>query len=309
LADHDVREFCRAGGFGAVQPNRQKETLRSPALRTCVNCQFRKAVPPLFPNVNNLNLRPNARDFKFDRELNGYKKQDVDGKLNELFRQIDDLTAQNNSLNDAIGQFDAEIRALTESARALEQERIHENMRLAGVMTTAGKTAEETVAKARWQAEQIIANARLEGQKALEAALREASDVKRQAAADAAAVREALNSLNRTLLTTRQATEQYFTSISAVLGGALYTPPDIPAPKPSSAYTPAPAPVLDAPLEYSPAHTFKPEPPPYTPTEAAAPETQQDSVADQYEDFLKSMGLTPDDMLQTPGDCIGHFGS
>ncbi|MDR2156855.1 MAG: hypothetical protein LBO81_03630 [Clostridiales Family XIII bacterium] len=63
------------------------------------------------------------RDFRFRRELNGYDKQEVDEKLEELFGRIDALTAQTHSLNAAIGQFEEKIRALSESTRRLERER------------------------------------------------------------------------------------------------------------------------------------------------------------------------------------------
>jgi cell division septum initiation protein DivIVA len=251
----------------------------------------------LFPDVNNLNLRPNPRDFKFERELNGYKKQAVDDKITELFRQIDGLTAQNSRLNGAMEQFDEKIRVLTDSTKQLEQERIHENMRLANVMTNAGKTAEETVAQARLQAEQIIADALLEGQKALDAALREANAVSQQANAEATAMRDALNSLNQTLLVAHQSSSQYFNSMNTILSGALHTLPEAPAPKPPP--TPASAPPI-------------PEVTPLYSPSAASAQVPEDlpPAADQYEQMLKSMGLTPDDMTpKNKGDCLGHFGS
>ena len=62
------------------------------------------------------------RNFKFTREMRGYKKQQVDEKTNELYAQIDSLTAQNRRLNDALGEINEKIHILTESANQLRKE-------------------------------------------------------------------------------------------------------------------------------------------------------------------------------------------
>jgi cell division initiation protein len=227
----------------------------------------------LFPDVDKLNLRPNARNFKFGRELRGYKKQEVDGKINELFRQIDALTAQNSNLSGAMGQFEGKIRALTASTQQLEQERIHENMRLASVMTNAGKTAEETLTQARRQAEQILADARLEGQKVLDDANSRAAALKRQTDTDVTEMQDLLNQMDAALLDIRMATEKYCTEAAAIMNHVNTAVPYIPPPPPVyTAPIPAPPP---APTAYVPQPLPEAEP---------LPETQM-GATDQYEDF------------------------
>ena len=153
----------------------------------------------MYPNIESLNLRPDDRNFKFDRKFQGYCPEQVDEKIDELYKKINDLTEQNTSMNNAIGEFDEKIRALAENTDKLQQERVQESLRLANVLTNAGKAAEETMENAQLQAERILANARYEAQKITDIANSEVDAIKEQVKIDITAVREMLIGVEQSL--------------------------------------------------------------------------------------------------------------
>ena len=279
----------------------------------------------MYPDIGNLNLRPDGRNFKFDRSMRGYDPRQVDEKINELYAQIENLTSQNQRLNGAMGEFNNKIRLLTENANKLQQERIQENMRLASAMTEAVRISDESKAKAQAQMDQAAANARIEAQRIIDAARAEAQKVtgnayseasvirseaetaKRQIDADIAAVREILNNIERSFRDALDSGENYYANMSAVIRGAKTTlpeptpePADVTSPYQPQVYTPAPASTQTIPFTQDQA---------FKPLDAQTTAPKQPPVED-YDAMLKRLGVTPDDMIQRPkGNCLGHFGS
>ena len=49
----------------------------------------------MYPDIENLNIRPGDRNFKFDRTMRGYDPQQVDEKLNDLYARIEKFMSEN----------------------------------------------------------------------------------------------------------------------------------------------------------------------------------------------------------------------
>ena len=234
----------------------------------------------MYPDIDALKLRPDARDYRFDRSVRGYDPQQVDAKLAELHAQIDDLTAEKQRLGGTLSEFEGKIRALSESAEKLQKERIGENLRLAGLMTDAGRIADETKAKARFEAEQLIASAKAEIER-LVAPLRANAQLAHNARfADAgmAAVPVKLAEIEQNLREVREYIERGFAPPQS-----HEAPPLLP-----------------------------PEPIPPTADQAFQP-LEDSANYDDYQAFLSKMGLSSGEP-QWPaggsdGNCIGRFGS
>ena len=221
-------------------------------------------------------------NIQFTRSRKGYDPQEVDAVMTELQKQLADLNQRNDSLSNAIAQYDSEVRRLAEGTKQLQEERMQESLRMNGLMNVAAKMAEEAKREALNQANETIENARRETVLAVENARREVERIRSQAQTEMAAAKAALTKLSEYTARIRQSNEQYTLGANAqisvvdvlihnALSGLPYTASSQPLP-----LTPP------AQAEQNIPHSAEPLPP--------VP------AADPYEDFvktLKEMGQQP----------------
>ena len=107
----------------------------------------------------------------------GYSAREVDEALEELSERVEMLTRENEELKEENERFletlescNEKLREFSENTNQMESEREREKLRIANILTSAEKTAEQTLTEAEWEAQAILGKA---GRKA-EELLREA---------------------------------------------------------------------------------------------------------------------------------------
>ena len=175
---------------------------------------------------------PSAQNLKFAREWRGYRPQEVDLVLDALFNKNKDLSDENARLRETLAQCEPKIQQLTQNTAALEQERLKENLRLAEVMTSAGKAAEGVVAEARRKAAELAAAAETAAEETLADARRRtvkmvadaelaAKTIQKNAEVDARVAYKEMSRLIEVIQTAQDSSNRHYEQLNAVLRGAV----------------------------------------------------------------------------------------
>jgi len=233
-------------------------------------------------------------DFNFTPSRRGYDPEEVEVVLAAHKQQLEILSDQNRRLkeeyvkaSETLARCNARIQKLFENTQVLQQERQRETMRLAQVMTAAGKTAEETVSDARRKAAEIIADANIAAERSWQKAKAEVDAAQRE-----------LESLIQVLHTARDSSNQHFDSLNAVLKSIS----NIMASKKTN-YSPAEHPQGAFEPKFA-AGNFQPE------SRLPAHNAPSDNT-DIYDAFLNEMGLADSRYRgghTARGKIIEHFG-
>ena len=245
-----------------------------------------------------LDMRKNQYDnidFNFTPSRKGYDPEEVEVVLAAHKQQLELLSEQNRRLkeeyvkaSETLSRCNARIQMLFENTQVLQQERQRETMRLAQVMTAAGKTAEETVSDARRKAAEIIADANIAAERSWQKAKVEVDAAQRE-----------LESLIQVLHTARDSSNQHFDSINAVLKSIS----NIMASKKTTSYSPTEHSQEAFDSRFA-AGNFQPE------GQLSAYRPLSDDT-DIYDAFLNEMGLADNRYTgnhTTRGKIIEHFG-
>jgi len=228
-------------------------------------------------NLEFTNVKKGYNPVEVDRAMAAHEKCNY-----ILYEQNETLQNEVNRLKGTLAECKIKMQRLVDNMDRIEEERARESLRIAGLMTGVGKTADETVEEAKRKAEQI----------------------QRQAETDAKNSREELQRLAQIIMETRKNLNQYFDAVDAVLQGTIDVTKPAQQTAPDSAHQTQPEQPY-APLERYSENEY--------PGHLSAVPSNYTEQEDKYEKFLKEMGLScnnPTSMAKKspPGNVIGNFG-
>ena len=151
--------------------------------------------------------------YNFTRVKKGYDPDEVYKALLEYENNIRILSEKNKNLEDEVDRLNRtliecrdRIQKLSEKMDRLEEERVHESLRLAKVLTTAEKTANETIARAKNTADQLLGNAN-----------RNAEQVEQKTKQNYEKSKEEMTKLVQAVKSTRENINKYFDKMDTML--------------------------------------------------------------------------------------------
>ena len=240
-------------------------------------------------------------NLEFTNVKKGYNPTEVDRamaaheKCNHiLYEQNETLQKEVNRLKSTLAECKIKMQRLVDNMDRIEEERARESLRMAGLMTGVGKTADQTLEEAKRKSEQIINNARIL-----------AEQIQKQAESNARNSREELERLAQIIIETRENLNHYFDAVDAVLRGMVDMT------NVARQETSDPAPLAQPELPYAPLERYPENGYPGYSTAVSPGDADQEE--DKYEKFLKEMGLSgnpPTSMGTTSplGNTIVNFG-
>jgi len=246
-------------------------------------------------------------NLKFTTVKKGYHPDQVERAMRAHEKSNYILSEQNKALqsevtrlNNTLGECQNKIQRLVANMNRIEEERARESLRLVGLMTGAGKTADETIAEARRKAEQIIENAR-----------QIAEQIQRKAETDARISRDELENFVQIIKETRENLNRYFDSLDSAFRGAgnKVNANQQAASNPAYPLQAQQVPLTSQyqyPAGYPPQQMQQPQPP-------ANPQSGNAGEEDPYTKWIEEQGLrrngpSSSEKQPPPGRIIARFG-
>ena len=99
------------------------------------------------------------RQKRFESALSGFRKTDVEGFLQSVAEEVEELVKLNGALTDELGQLQVRLQQHVDRERTLQETLLTAQRLSEDIKSSAKKEAEFILAQAEHQAEKIVQNA------------------------------------------------------------------------------------------------------------------------------------------------------